>query len=106
MIYKCFVFTGKGPRYHTRACRIIGKIPYHIYHVYIHLAQLGSNPGRVGCLLSSLYIFHCFSSEYQLLVYFAIRIILQMILKGDKHVNAVKEIPKLLRDMSQHYINT
>ena len=36
------------------------------------------------------YVFHFFSSEYQLLVYFDIRIILQMVFKGDKHVNTVK----------------
>ena len=37
-------------------------------------------------------VFHCFSSEYQLLAYFVIRIILHMVFKGDKHVNAVKKI--------------
>ena len=46
------------------------------------------------------------SSECQLLDYFAIRIILKMVFKGDKHVNAVKEIPKTLRNMSHQYINT
>ena len=41
------------------------------------------------------YVFHCFSSEYKLLVYFATRIILHMVFKGDKHVIAVKDIQKL-----------